>query len=414
MATTWGQFTWGSNSWNTEVNIIIPTGIALTTSLGTPAAFQTKGWGRYAWGDLSWGVNYSNITPIPTGIAMTAHLSDETVTTEINTGWGRSSWGAMAWGIAGDVQTGSFDLSTALSSVTITNEINIGWGSDGWGVEGWGSSIQVVQPSGIAMTMAEGLSGVSTGGDSNLTLTGNSATVTTGSVLAFASFVAEPSGQAMTMNIHFDPEYVSPSGIAMAASLGTAIGDNITIAEVSATSAVPWGHSNWGYGVYGNQQVNTLVMSMQENFSGVDPGPDAMLVGQSLAANLTAGSSYDITGDANVTIETAMGWGNGVWSESYWGNGVYFADPNFTFSLTAGLGTATLDANTVPTITGFGLVMQEGDEGTTGNAKINLTGNALTLTLSSATNVLIWNEVDTGTAPVDPPGWQEVSTKPAA
>jgi hypothetical protein len=26
---------------------------------------------------------------------------------------------------------------------------------------------------------------------------------------------------------------------------------------------------------------------------------------------------------------------------------------------------------------------------------------------------LIWNEVDTGTAPVDPPGWQEVSTNAA-
>ena len=57
--------------------------------------------------------------------------------------------------------------------------------------------------------------------------------------------------------------------------------------------------------------------------------------------------------------------------------------------------------------------MQEGDEDTTGNAKINLTGNALTLGLSSATNVLIWNEVPTGTAPVDPPGWQEVDTSAA-
>ena len=33
--------------------------------------------------------------------------------------------------------------------------------------------------------------------------------------------------------------------------------------------------------------------------------------------------------------------------------------------------------------------------------------------LGTATNVLIWNEVNTGTAPVDPPGWQEVSTNAA-
>jgi hypothetical protein len=47
-----------------------------------------------------------------------------------------------------------------------------------------------------------------------------------------------------------------------------------TIAEVSATSAVTWGNSAWGYGVYGNQPVTTLAMSMQEG--DVDPAPDAM------------------------------------------------------------------------------------------------------------------------------------------
>ena len=44
----------------------------------------------------------------------------------------------------------------------------------------------------------------------------------------------------------------------------------------------------------------------------------------------------------------------------------------------------------------------------TGNAKIFPTG--LNLTTSLGTNkTLIWNQVDTGTAPVDPPGWQEVA-----
>jgi len=37
----------------------------------------------------------------------------------------------------------------------------------------------------------------------------------------------------------------------------------------------------------------------------------------------------------------------------------------------------------------------------------------LTFALGTATNVLIWNEVNTGTAPVDPPGWQEVNTNAA-
>jgi len=414
MATTWGQFTWGSNSWNTEVNLIIPSGIALTANLGTPASFSTTGWGRYAWGELSYGVYYSNITEIPTGFSLPMVLSEETITTEINVGWGRSTWGSVAWGIAGDVFLTGQAMSTALNSVSVTAEVNIGWGSDPWGIEAWGQSLLAVDVTGIAMVVAEGGAGISTYGDSSLTLSSaGTATVTTGAAIAYASFVAEPTGIAMTMNLSFDPEYVSPTGFAMTAALGTAVADNITIAEVSATSAVTWGNSNWGYGVYGNQQVNTLVMAMQENFSGADPGPDANPIGQAMAANLTPGSSYDITGDANVTIETAMGWGNGKWGESKWGNGVYFADPNFTFSLAMGLGTVVADANTHPDITGFALVMQEGDEDTSGNAKVDLTGNTLTFALGTATNVLIWNEVPTGTAPVDPPGWQEVDTSAA-
>jgi hypothetical protein len=37
-----------------------------------------------------------------------------------------------------------------------------------------------------------------------------------------------------------------------------------------------------------------------------------------------------------------------------------------------------------------------------------VTGNALTMAQGSG-SALIWNEVNTGTAPIDPPGWQEVA-----
>ena len=36
------------------------------------------------------------------------------------------------------------------------------------------------------------------------------------------------------------------------------------------------------------------------------------------------------------------------------------------------------------------------------------TGFGLTMTLNSA-SALIWNEVDTGSAPLDPPGWVNVA-----
>jgi hypothetical protein len=37
-------------------------------------------------------------------------------------------------------------------------------------------------------------------------------------------------------------------------------------------------------------------------------------------------------------------------------------------------------------------------------------GNALTMATGSCYITLIWNDVNTGTAPIVPPGWQEVNT----
>ena len=39
---------------------------------------------------------------------------------------------------------------------------------------------------------------------------------------------------------------------------------------------------------------------------------------------------------------------------------------------------------------------------------IQLTGLSLTMNQGSG-SALIWNEVNTGSAPLDPPGWQEVA-----
>jgi len=304
----------------------------------------------------------------------------------------------------------------SLNDVVIDNEINTGWGSDGWGVEGWGASIQVVDVAGQTMTAFEGSAGLAFDGDSNVTPTGNPLTIADpGTVNAFAAFVAEPTGIPMTISVSYDPEVITTGSLPMSIALGTAIGDNITIAEISAQSASTWGlKSSWGFGVYGNQQVNTLTMSMQENFSGVDPEPDAEATGQAMAMNLSPISNFNITGDATTRVLTAMGWSDGTWSESKWGNGTFLAVPDVTFSLSANLGTAVLDANTIPNITGLtNLFTNVGTLTATGTGKVIPTGNLLTMGLGTATNVLIWNEVNTGTAPVDPPGWQEVSTNAA-
>ena len=450
---TWGANSWGDNSWGTDQNVISVSGIGATFSLGNEVAFPGQGWGANSWnvgewgsvntgnqlvtgfslsanlgqveqssstgwGRLTWGTSVWNGygTVIPASNSMSMSLDNNVlIDTEINAGWGRLGWNINAWGIRGQAFANNFPMTMSLNDVVIDNEINTGWGSDGWGVEGWGASIQVVAVTGQTMTAFEGSAGLSFDGDSNLTATGNSLTISAPAIVeAFASFVAEPTGLPMTMTLSYDPEVITTGSLPMTIALGTAIGDNITIAEISAQSAVTWGNSNWGFGVYGNQQVNTLVMAMQENFSGADPAPDAEATGQAMAMNLSPISNFNIIGDASVRILTAMGWSDGTWSESKWGNGTFLANPDVTFSLSANLGTAVLDANTIPNITGLtNLFTNVGTVITTGTGKTIPTGNLLTMGLGTATSILIWNGVDPGTAPIDPPGWKPVDTNAA-
>ena len=79
--------------------------------------------------------------------------------------------------------------------------------------------------------------------------------------------------------------------------------------------------------------------------------------------------------------------------------------------IAAGLGLGTLDAvNTLVDLTGISMSANLGSIAeVTGTAVVNLTGFDLTMQLGTNTNILIWNQVDTGTAPVDPPGWVEVA-----
>jgi len=307
-------------------------------------------------------------------------------------GFGNQTWGYQKWGTLGDevfTVDGLPLLSSNLNSATVESFINVGWGSDTWGTETWGESGSNHLVTGLAMTMSEGLSGVSLNGDSNLILTGNSLTLNTGTLEGFSNFVAEAVGIEMTMALSYDPEVVDALGQELVMALGSAVGDANTIVEVSAKSPAAWGNSNYGFGVYGNQPVNTLVMAMTENFSGVDPAPDAEATGQAVAMNLAPGNTFIIQADANTGVSGQ--------------------------AMAANLNSVSVDLNTPVDVSGFPLTMALNNDDIIiiGECNVSPTGFGLTASLGAATNVLIWNEVNTGTAPVDPPGWQEVSTNAA-
>ncbi len=359
---------------------------------------STGAWGQVTWGYAKWGELGDATTSLNnTNLLATANVGTPTHEGEINTGWSRQGWGVNGWGIQGTLIPTNTNLSISanLNSVTINNEINTGWGSDTWGTELWGSSglIVPVTNTNLLITAAEGSGGISFDGDSNLTLTGLPLTTTLNSADGFAAFTATPTGIAMTMTLSYDPETITPASLPMTMSQGTTNLDANTIVEVTSTSVGYWGYkSAWGNFAWGNGRTETLAMSMLENFSGVDPEPDVSLTGNAMAAALAAGNTFNIIGNANAPVTNVAN----------------------NLSMTLATGNATLEALTQVDVTGLPLTATLNSvTEVTGTATVIPTGFGLTNSLGTATNVLIWNEVNTGTAPVDPPGWQEVNTNAA-
>jgi hypothetical protein len=291
--------------------------------------------------------------------------------------WGAQTWSFNQWNDLSNVNytlTGQA-LSFSLGNATASGEVNQGWGSDTWGTETWGISGLDIQLTGIGLSVS--LSSVTTQSDvDDFTVTGQQATVVVGTgTEASSTFTAEITGIPLTATLQYQEAVVNVTGIELTANDGTANLDANTIVQISANSAASWnGNFAWGYGVWGNEQIPSLVMSMQEGTT--DPAPDVSLTGNAAAMFL---GEETITGDANLDL-------TGI-------------------SLTFTLGTAVGDANTIASPSGILLSMQEGDEGTTANARVNLTGNALTIATGTVYN-LIWNQVNTGATSV----WIEVDT----
>ena len=403
MATTWGANAWGDNSWNTELNTISVSGIPVSFNLGQAQYVPVSGWGRSAWGLESWSVNYQNANISLTGYSIPITLGDETTAGEINEGWSNHTWGEFGWGTGGTVLLQGISLSANLNSVSIANEVNVGWSSDTWGYETWGTSGLLVDVTGINLTTT--IDDVTIKADAATgELTGEEMTTVVGDALGSATVDADVTGIPLTATLQYQEAIVDPTGQELTANDGTANLDANTIVEISAESAVTWGNSAWGYGVFGNQPVTTLAMATNEG--DVDPAPDAEVTGIAMAAFV---GTLSLSGNANTGTITNINWGEQAWGDSTWGNGTYFDATGYAQAATINLGTAVLDANTIADVSGQLMTMQEGDETVTANANVSLTGNALTMA-SGSLKTLIWNEVNTGTAPIVPPGWQEVDT----
>ena len=315
-------------------------------------------WGAGVWGQNQWN-DLADPTFTVTGIALSASLGDETTVGEINTGWGRLGWKEQAWGIAGTfIATGdavTATLGTAVASIDVSTGPSTN--NNQLITTALGSTTIDIQtkefPTGIALTAAEG--------------------------------TADAGPDAMA------------SGIAMSMGLGT----------IDAFNQTGWGRQGWNVNAWGvegqfanvdvtgipmtaasgtlaatgdaNLTLNTLNVA-QATLGTVDPAPDASVTGILITANLG-------------TLVGQAGAG---------------ASPS-GIAMTAGLGTVTAVPSQEVPLTGipaevrlssaFNIVI---------HIDVQLTGLSLTMNQGSG-SALIWNEVNTGSAPITPPGWQEVA-----
>ena len=314
-------------------------------------------WNTGSWGQNQWNDN-ANPSPSVTGFGMSAALGDESSSTEVNVGWGRQEWGLQGWGIAGTFIATGDAVTASLGSVTTTANANTG-------------------PS-----------------------TNNNQLLTAGlgSVTAFGLAQVDVTGIPLTTNlgtVDASPDAM-PTGVAATMGLGT----------VEAFNLAGWGRLQWGINDWGDAGS-----SVQVDVSGI-------------AMTAALGSPTEVTGDATIVANTL--------NVAQLTLGVVDPAPDAAVTgnfMIGALGTLGFQGDVAPSVTGFALSAALGNETIDLNQQVNVTGNpllarvasvsaftdvtatfngfGLTMNINSA-NALIWNQINTGSAPIDPPGWREV------
>lgn len=307
-------------------------------------------WGQNQWNDLA------DPTFTLTGVSLSGVLGTTTeIDGDINTGWGRIEWGLNAWGELGTViPTGiaaSFSIGTIGSQIDVS-PVPLGMGMTGAVGSPFIDIANTVFLTGL--TMSGTLANADAGPDAMLTT--NHASVNLGTIDAYNQ--TGWSRQQWNVNAWgVEGQYATatPTGIAMNANIGT-------VATVGTGGVI----------------LNTLNVAAA-TLGVVDPAPDAGVTGNfMIGATGQLGMQGDVPQDVTGIAMSA-------------GLGSVVVVPGQEVPLTGLPGLARV-ASVTPII----------------HVDVLVTGNALTMSQGSG-SALIWNEVNTGTAPITPPGWQEVA-----
>ena len=312
--------------------------------------WNTGFWGQNQWNDLA------NPTFTLTGVSLSGVIGTTTeVAGEINTGWGRIEWGINAWGEFGTaLPTGiaaSFSIGTIGSQIDVS-PIPLGIGMTGAVGSAFIDIANTVFLTGNALTST--LANADAGPDAMLTT--NHASMNLGTIDAYNQ--TGWSRQQWNVNAWgVEGQYATATltGIAMNANVGT-------VATVGTGGVI----------------LNTLNIAAA-TLGVVDPAPDAGVTGNFMIGAIgQLGMQGDVPQDVTGIAMSA-------------GLGSVVAVPAQEVDVTGLPGLARV-ASVTPII----------------HVDVLVTGNALTMAQGSG-SALIWNDVNTGTAPLTPPGWQEVA-----
>ena len=308
----------------------------------------------------------------------------------------------------------------------------------------------IAYPSGIELTVQENSGIVNI--DVDVSVTGTSLVSAVGTATAFSLVEVQATGQALTSNLGTVTEVplgqqVDLIGFDLIANVANSTHDTLTafgeapFATLSpATFLIPVGVEATTGGIVGtfplpmvlgttaitanaNISLTGFDLTMQENNVSIEANVVVSITGgplaitQGTAQGFTDVTTEDLTGIAmssnlnsvNITAnaEVDLSGFNLTMQENA---PTVTGDANVSITgqaMTATLGTAVLDANSLIDLTGFDLTMQEGTA-TAPDSLAILTGIGMTMAEGSIQNI-IWNPVDTGNAPIDPPGWKEVA-----
>jgi len=310
-------------------------------------------WGQNQWNDLA------NPTFTLTGVSLSGVLGTTTeVDGQINTGWGRIEWGINAWSEFGSaLPTGigaSFNVGTIAVQidVTATNSTN-----NNQTITAAVNSVAIdiqgkVFPTGFGLS---GTLGTADAGPDAM-LTTNHATMGLGSVQAYnQTGWGRQEWNENAWGVEGQYANVDVTGIAMTGAIGS-----LSLAGESVVT------------------LNTLNVA-QATLGVVDPAPDATVTGNFMIGAIgQLGMQGDVPQDVT-----------GI-------------------AMSAGLGSVVAVPAQEVDVTGLPALARLSSPSYIIHVDVLVTGNALTMAQGSG-SALIWNEVNTGTAPIDPPGWQEVA-----